>query len=345
MNKLVYIIFIIVIFLKTGNVFSNNNVFNVDNITVSKNLSKNKEILLNNAFKKGFKKLIKDILLKKDYERIVNTDFNTIKSLVFTFQITENETNNKNELIANIYFDREKKNKFFYDKNISYADITKSKIVLFPVLIKDDKIYLFSENEFYEKWNTESNDNQKETIEYILPVENLEDIQIINKYKNNLELVKTKIFLGNYDINDHIFLVTTLKKDKITIYLKGVISGNPIVKNFNLNDYKEEDHENTIKQIKLEISEIWKSQNLIDIRTPSFLNIILKVNKKDDLINLQSIFSSIDIIQNYTVLEFNKEFVKIKIKYLGKIDKIRKKLNNRGININIDNEEWEVKLK
>ena len=39
-------------------------------------------------------------------------------------------------------------------------------------------------------------------------------------------------------INDHIFLVTTLKKDKITIYLKGVISGNPIVKNFNLNDYK-----------------------------------------------------------------------------------------------------------
>ncbi len=345
MNKLVYIIFIIVIFLKTGNVFSNNNVFNVDNITVSKNLSKNKEILLNNAFKKGFKKLIKDILLKKDYERIVNTDLNTIKSLVFTFQITENETNNKNELIANIYFDREKINKFFYDKNISYADITKSKIVLFPVLIKNDKIYLFSENEFYEKWNIESNDKQKETIEYILPVENLEDIQIINKYKNNLELVKTKIFLGNYDINDHIFLVTTLKKDKITIYLKGVISGNPIVKNFNLNDYKEEDHENTIKQIKLEISEIWKSQNLIDIRTPSFLNIILKVNKKDDLINLQSIFSSIDIIQNYTVLEFNKEFVKIKIKYLGKIDKIRKKLNNRGININIDNEEWEVKLK
>ena len=131
MNKFVLFIFIIVLFSKTGNVFSNTNTFNVDNIIVPKNLYKTKQQLLNSAFKIGFDKLIKDILLDKDYKTLMNTDLKTIKSLVFTFQITEQESKDKNEFKANIFFDRQKINKFFYDQNISYADLTNSKIVIF----------------------------------------------------------------------------------------------------------------------------------------------------------------------------------------------------------------------
>ena len=345
MNKFVLFIFIIVLFFKTGNVFSNTNTFNVDNIIVPKNLYKNKQQLLNSAFKIGFDKLIKDILLDKDYKTLMNTDLKTIKSLVFTFQITEQESEDKNEFKANIFFDRQKINKFFYDQNISYADLTNSKIVIFPVLIEDEKILLFSENKFYKEWNKIDTDKAEETIEYVLPVENLEDIETITKNSKNLELVNPKKLLGNYDIDDYIFLVTTIKKDKIKIFLKGVVSGNPIIKNFNLNSDTKKDLNVVIEEIKFEISEIWKSQNLIDIRTPSFLNIILKVKNKDDLINLLSIFSKIEIIQNHSVLELNKEFIKIKIKYLGKIDKIQQRLKNENLDIQIDNEIWEIRLK
>ena len=345
MNKFVLFIFIIVLFSKTGNVFSNTNTFNVDNIIVPKNLYKTKQQLLNSAFKIGFDKLIKDILLDKDYKTLMNTDLKTIKSLVFTFQITEQESKDKNEFKANIFFDRQKINKFFYDQNISYADLTNSKIVIFPVLIEDEKILLFSENKFYKEWNKIDTDNAEETIEYVLPVENLEDIETITKNSKNLELVDPKKLLGNYDIDDYIFLVTTIKKDKIKIFLKGVVSGNPIIKNFNLKSDTKKDLKVVIEEIKFEISEIWKSQNLIDIRTPSFLNIILKVKNKDDLINLLSIFSKIEIIQNHSVLELNKEFIKIKIKYLGKIDKIQQRLKNENLDIKIDNEIWEIRLK
>ena len=204
---------------------------------------------------------------------------------------------------------------------------------------------LFSENKFYKEWNKIDTDNAEETIEYVLPVENLEDIEKIKKNSKNLELVDPKKLLGNYDIDDYIFLVTTIKKDKIKIFLKGVVSGNPIIKNFNLKSDTKKDLKVVIEEIKFEISEIWKSQNLIDIRTPSFLNIILKVKNKDDLINLLSIFSKIEIIQNHSVLELNKEFIKIKIKYLGKIDKIQQRLKNENLDIKIDNEIWEIRLK
>ena len=35
-------------------------------------------------------------------------------------------------------------NEFFHKNNISYADIFKSKIILFPILIKGEKMFLFS---------------------------------------------------------------------------------------------------------------------------------------------------------------------------------------------------------
>ena len=77
------------------------------------------------------------------------------------------------------------------------------------------------------------------------------------------------------------------------------------------------------------MSEIWKSQNLIDVRTPSFLNVTLDINNKNDLLNLQNTLNKIDIIQSHNVLELNKNFARIKIKYIGKINKIKKNLISR----------------
>ena len=55
MNKSLIFIFIIVFLVKTGNVFSNSNIFDVDNIYINKDSSKSREQLLNLAFKMGFK--------------------------------------------------------------------------------------------------------------------------------------------------------------------------------------------------------------------------------------------------------------------------------------------------
>ena len=77
-------------------------------------------------------------------------------------------------------------NQFFYEKNISYADVSKFEVVLFPILSQTGEAYLFTDNYFYDNWNNLNDTITDEYIEYILPLENLEDLSLINKYKNNL---------------------------------------------------------------------------------------------------------------------------------------------------------------
>ena len=144
-----------------------------------------------------------------------------------------------------------------------------------------------------------------------------------------------------------IILRGKLGNKNIEVFFKGFFSNSEIVKNFSIDNISQEQSflfDNAIKEIKHEINETWKSQNLIDIGAPSFLNIKLDINKKNDLLNLQMALNKIDLIENYYVLELNKNYAKIKIKYLGKIDKMKNKFNNQGINVTISNEEWKLEL-
>ena len=73
--------------------------FTVNNIQVDKNIYKNKEELINIAFKKGFEKLNNKILLEKDYLKIKNTSLKDIKNLVSHYQIVKNIKIFKNQIL------------------------------------------------------------------------------------------------------------------------------------------------------------------------------------------------------------------------------------------------------
>ena len=55
---------------------------------------------------------------------------------------------------------------------------------------------------------------------------------------------------------------------------------------------------------------------------------------------LNSRIENIDLIENVFVQEFNKDYVNLKIKYLGKLDKIIKQLRSKNIILELINEQW-----
>ena len=349
MNKIIFFLLIIVFLFKTGNVFSDRNIFYVDNIIVESNNNQKKERLLNKAFQEGFKKLIKRILLKKDQKTVLQTSLEEVKKMVSTYQVQDSKDLSKtNELTVNLFFDRKRMNNFFYSKGISYADISKTNLVFFPVLVEDNNLYLFSNNYFFKNWNIDEKEKNNEFVDYILPVENLEDIQFIERNRGNLESIDPKEMLSNYDIENYMFLVIKIFDEKIDIFLKGTFSDNNIVKNFdiynpNSND-REVDFQSFIKTIKDEINEIWKSQNLIDNRIPSFLTITTDIKKQDDLLKIQKVLQDIELIENFYVLELTKNYARIRIKYLGKMDKIKSRFYEKGIKLqNLENQ-WTANL-
>ena len=105
------------------------------------------------------------------------------------------------------------------------------------------------------------------------------------------------------------------------------------------------EYDNVLNFLKKEIFELVKSQNIININTPSFLNINLFLKKQNDLFLFQKILNEIDLIDTFSVREFNNKFAYVNIKYYGKINKIKEKLNKKGLDIKFTNNQWSARLK
>ena len=150
-------------------------------------------------------------------------------------------------------------------------------------------------------------------------------------------------------VNQNISLVLIDKKDitEKKIYLKAAIHNKFISKSLTVkkNDLEKiELNEKVIFEIKKEIINLIKSQNLIDVNTPSFLNVKLDLSQKNNLALLKSRIKNIDSIENIFVKEFNKENIDLKIKYLGKLEKIIKQIKKENINLKLVNDYWIIKI-
>ena len=347
MKNLNLIIFILVIFFKTGNVLSENKLFNVNNIEIINKSSKNIEVLSNKAIKEGYTRLIKRVLLDEDIEQMLDLQFSEIKKLVSYYQIKNDEKGETSEKKTfNISFDKDKLHNLFYQKGIAYSDITKNEIYLLPILRENDQLNIYSKNFFYDNWNL---NNDFELVEFILPIENIEILQKINLLKDNILTLDVKDIFPEYpNENIAIILIEKSKLKESKIFFKTRIMGKKTNKSLilkNKENYNEEKFSLIIiNNIKKQLVNLVKSQNLIDIRTPSFINIKFILNKNNNLVELNKRLEKIDLIENIYVQKFNNQHVLIKIKYLGKIDKIIKELNNQRIDLKLIGDQWSLKL-
>ena len=340
------IIFILVIFLKTGNVLSNENIFIVNNIELTKKANISNQDIANQAIKQGFERLTKKILLKRDIDRLSKLSFSQIKNLVSYYQVQDVNEGSKNNILSfNISFDKKKLHDLFYKINISYSEIVDKEIFLLPVYIKNDQVYIYSKNFFYEKWNLLYENN---LIDFILPIENIEIIQKINLNKKNLLNINLRSLFPEYK-NKNLALIliedTGSKSEKIfikTSILEKNIDKSVLIKRSNLGEEKY--FEKIIKNVSEELVNLIKSQNLVDVRVPSFLNTKFKSNQKFNLVDLDERIKKIELIDYIYVQELSKDYVMIKIKYLGKLDKIIKQLEEQNVILKFINEEWRIKI-
>ena len=344
MKLLKQIILILVIFLKTGNLLSDNNLFNVNNIILEKtgNISNNQ--LANKAIKKAFDQLLNKVLLQKDISKISNLSFSNVRNLVMYYNISKNSEIERNKVSFNVAFNKDKIHDLLYKNEISYSYITDKEFYILPILIRKNDIYIFSNNYFYENWDTV---NKNDLIEFILPAENIEIIQNVNQSRNNLLSLKLSSLLKEH-LNKNVALVLIEKNEdkKNKVFLKARIQNKIISKSLNIknNDNNEIAEMNKIIfEVKDNLINLVKSQNLIDIRTPSFLNAKLALNKNSNLVILNTRIRNIDLIENIFVQDFNKDYVNLKIKYLGKLEKIIYQLSKEKISLKLINDQWLIK--
>jgi len=353
--KFFYLIFCIIVFLfKTQTVFSNNLIYDVNNVEVIGKINNylDKKKLIQSAFQKAFIIFVNKTLLKNDAIKLYKTKNSTIEDLVFTYQIVNVEKKKKKEniLTINIKFDQKKISNFLAQSGISYVDVENISLTLFPIFIKGKNVFIYEDNYFYNNWiktQNKSKNNNDVLINYNLVLENIEDLQYINLNKNNLESIDVKKLTSLDGNKNYTFLIIYFTENKLRAYVKTYIKKKEIDKSVDLKIYPENDiktYEEAILTLKEEINQIWKGQNLIDVNTPSFLDLFLDTKQINDYLKLRSVFDSINLIEDYSVSETTNDYTKIRLKYKGKLNKLKDKLLEKKIIIKIVDYTWRIKV-
>jgi len=350
MKKVIFLSLIILFSIKTQNISANKSTFTVDNIEVKGQLSSNntsdREKYLNVGFKKAFKNLVISLLRKEDQKKILSTELKEIKSLIENYSILE-ENNSKRDYILKIsvIFNKNKTKQFFYNRNIPYSETSDLEIILYPIMILNSDLKVFSENKFFEEWNE---DEDFKDINFILPVENIEDINFIKKNVELLEEIDLSKLVNNYEIRNSAILIFRYDEKKLNVFLKTNLNG---INKINKVDFTVDNLQNKevradlISSLKFYINELWKEENLIDISVPTSLTFTTKLNNPRSIEKITTRLKNINFIQSYSIQELSSVSAKIKIRYLGKIKNIQDSFANSGFNFEIINDEWVLSLK
>ena len=122
---------------------------------------------------------------------------------------------------------------------------------------------------FYKEWQNINIEN--ELINFILPLEDLDDISKITEMKDRIEELNIDNLVNKYDIKNYIFTLMDYQDEKLNVHLKINFNNNKISKNI-LFDLKNIDDElalsSIIKDLKLKITDLWKEENLINLLMP-----------------------------------------------------------------------------
>jgi len=347
----VYIYFIsfslLIVFFSTT--YSNANAFRVSKIEISSPFELNfeKNNVIDKGFQTSFSDLISMITTSGDRKKIKNVSIKEIKGMIDSFTISDEKFIN-NEYFANLEttFNKKKILKFLENKNIFPSIPQRNKVLLFPILIetKNNNIYLFNNNIFYDKWNEQK--NSYDLLDYLLPSEDIEDLIELQKISKDIETYDFSNLINKYDIRDNIILIIYKESNRIRTLSKINLNNSLKIQNKNypkLDILNNNDFSNIVENLKQLYEDQWKKNNEINtsIKLPITISINSKKTKK--IIELEQVLYSLDLVSDFSILNFNSEIIQYKITYNGTPNIFLNDMKEKNLELEMKNNMWILK--
>ena len=346
--KFLYIFFLVLAlnlsFFSTNNV--NAKAFFIDEIKISEKLENNfnKDTLISKGFEKAFKELMGMLVKSKDLNKTKIISLNEIKSMIETFSIKEEKFVNKTyNLNLGVSFNKKKIFNYLASKNIFPTQIIKKKFLFIPIIIDqlDNNLLVFSDNPIYDNWNKENKRNY--LIEFLLPTEDLEDLNLIKKNYLDLENYDFNEIIKKYFLKYSIIALIFKDNNEIKILSKININDKIVIKSnsFKYTDLKDEnDIKNLIDELKIIYEDFWKDHNLIN--TSIKLPISIQIDNK--AFNLSSEFEKtldeIDLISRYFISKFNQDSIFYEVIFNGTPKNFINIMKDKDYNFNTQKKTW-----
>lgn len=349
LNVYIYFILFSLLIVFFSTTYSNANAFRVSKIEISSPFELNfeKNNVIDKGFQTSFSDLISMITTSGDRKKIKNVSIKEIKGMIDSFTISDEKFIN-NEYFANLEttFNKKKILKFLENKNIFPSIPQRNKVLLFPILIetKNNNIYLFNNNIFYDKWNEQK--NSYDLLDYLLPSEDIEDLIELQKISKDIETYDFSNLINKYDIKDSIILIIYKESNRIRTLSKINLNNSLKIQNKNypkLDILNNNDFSNIVENLKQLYEDQWKKNNEINtsIKLPITISINSKKTKK--IIELEQVLYSLDLVSDFSILNFNSEIIQYKITYNGTPNIFLNDMKEKNLELEMKNNMWILK--
>ena len=338
-------LFFLIFFIKFSTINANANTYKVTDLEISKTYDNNfnKDAVIDMAFKKAFEELILRITTTNGEEIKKITNLKTIYSLIESFSIIDEKfIDNKYVSKFEVEFSKKELFKYLEKKNI-FPSIPKEKtLLLIPILINNEKnqILLFSENPFYVNWNNFTKKHY--LLNYILPNEDIEDINYVKKNINNIEDYNFNEIVTKYEIDDFIILILFQKENNFNALIKSSLNNKIIISNTKFYWKENQSIENIINNLKLELENQWKKLNIINVSIK--LPITLSISSKNYELTkkLEKKLSNLDLVSSFYIDSINNNKLIYKIIYNSTPDKFINEFSNENMKLNTNESIWRI---
>jgi hypothetical protein len=281
-----------------------------------------------------------------DKKKIVDTEIMIIKGLIDSFTMSnERFINNKYYVNFDVNFNKKNILGFLEKKNIFPSIPQKKNLLLIPIIVdlQLDKILLFTNNVFYEKWN--KNNERFYLLNYLLPSEDLEDVNLLLQNSKSIEDYDFKEIIKKYDLND--FIITIIYKNNNDLKILSKIQLNQSLKidnqayeNIELSN--EKDLELVLTNLKISYENYWKNINQINTSIKLPLTIAVNAIKHEKIQMLENSLNELDLVSSFKISKINNQNIYFKIIYNGSPNQFLNDMKNKNIIIMNQNQIWEV---
>jgi hypothetical protein len=349
LNRVYIYFFSIVLFIIFfSTTFLHANTFKISEIKISSpfelNFDKNK--VIDKGFRDGFFNLISMITTSGDRDKIKNISLKKLKSLIDSFTISDEKFIN-DEYFAKLEVTFNKKNTlvFLEKQNIFPSIPIKNKVLLIPILVdlNTDDIFLYTDNIFYKEWNT-SKENYH-LLEYLLPSEDLEDLNNIQKNFRSIEDYDFADLIKKYDLDDYIIVIIFKNKKELKILSKVNLNNSSKVDNkifIQKNSALEESFQIILSQLKNTYEDYWKKNN--EINTSIKLPLTISINSKEysKILILTKTLNEMDLISDFFILKFDNNDIFFRIIYNGSPKVFFNDMGKKNFNLVMVNNIWKI---
>ena len=349
--KILYIFFIflslIIFFFSTTNV--RGKAFDIDNIEISRPFEINfdKSKVLDEGFKKAFSELILLIVNTDDQDKINRTKLHEIKGMIDTFSIKEEEFINEIYFVnLGVSFNKKKVFNFLEKKNIFPSIPLNKKILFIPIIIDEKKkdLLIFSDNKIFDEWNSETSSHH--LLDYILPTEDLEDLNLVKKKFDFIEKYDFKEITTKYNLKDSIIALLFKNDDEVRILSRISINQETILKNLSFSEIdmnKAEHTKKIIENLKIVYEDHWKNFN--QINTSIKLSLKIKIKNEDNLkiSNFEKVLNLTDLIYDFFIIKFDHDFVYYQVIFNGTPNNFLKTMKKNNFSFDTQNKIWVLK--